>query len=59
MACTFEGSSYEIIKPPATPDNSLSPKLGYFDNLKFQVDFNGSCLPTHRVLAPNKIAKVL
>ena len=38
--------SDESIKLPATSDNSLSPRLDYFNNPKFQEKFNGSCLKT-------------
>lgn len=33
-----------LAKPPATSDDSLNPRLDYFDNSKFQVEFDGSCL---------------
>ena len=35
--------SAEVIKPPTTSNNSLSPELSYFIN-KTKVNFNGSCL---------------
>ena len=34
----------ESIKPPATSDNSLNPKLNYYNNTKIRVQFTGSCL---------------
>ena len=49
----------ESIKFPATSHNSLSPTLDYFNNLKFQVEFNGSCLKADKVsFTPNKIINV-
>ena len=36
----------ESIKPPATSDNSLNPRLDHYNNPKFLVEFNGSCLKT-------------
>ena len=36
--------SAETIKPPTTPDNSLTPTLNYSDDLKVRAKFNGSCL---------------
>ena len=38
-----KGLSAEIIKPPATADNSLTPTLSYYGT-KTKVKFNGSCL---------------
>ena len=35
--------SDESIKPPATSDNSLPPKLNYYD-AKIRIKFTGSCL---------------
>ena len=46
MTWKFKGLSSEIIKPPATSDNSLNARLVYFDNAKFRVEFNGSSLKT-------------
>ena len=37
-----------LIIAPAISDNSLNPILHYFNNSKFQVDFNGSCLKPDR-----------
>ena len=34
----------ESIKPPTTFDNSLTPKLNYYNNTKIRVQFTGSCL---------------
>ena len=39
-----KGLSDEAIKPPTTPDNSLTPTLNYYDELKVRVKFTGSCL---------------
>ena len=36
--------SDESIKSPATSNNSPNPKIDYFNKLKFQVKFSGSCL---------------
>ena len=48
--------SDETIKPPATPDNSLSPLIDYLGN-KIRLKFNGGCLKqqnkltyTHRTI---------
>ena len=38
-----KGLSDETIKPPATPDNSLSPLINYLGN-KIRLKFNGNCL---------------
>ena len=38
-----KGLSDETIKPPATPDNSLSPFIKYLGN-KIRLKFNGNCL---------------
>ena len=38
-----KGLSAEGIKPSATFDNSLTPKLNYYDTKK-RVKFTGSCL---------------
>ena len=54
MACTSNGLSNEIVKPPATSDNSFSTKLHYFKNPKFRVNFNVSCLTSNRVFTPIK-----
>ena len=55
MAWKSKGLSDESVKPPAMSDNYLSPTLDYFNNPKFQVQFNGSCLATNRAFTPNKI----
>ena len=51
-----KGLSDETIKPPATPDNSLSPLIDYLGN-KIRLKFNRSCLKqqnkltyTHRTI---------
>ena len=46
MLWKSKGLLDERIKPPATSDNSLNPKVDYFNNPKFQVEFNGSCQKT-------------
>ena len=38
-----KGLSEETIKPPATSDNSLNPKLSYY-GAKARLEFKGSCL---------------
>ena len=38
-----KGLSNESIKPPATSDNSLNPRLSY-KGTKMRVQFTGSCL---------------
>ena len=38
-----KGLSAESIKPPATSDNSLTPRLNYYGN-KVRVKFTGRCL---------------
>ena len=39
-----KGISNESIKPPTTSDNSLTPKLNYYNSTKIRVQFTGSCL---------------
>ena len=41
--------SNESIKPPATSGYSLDLKVDYFNNPKFWVEFNGSCLKSDSV----------
>ena len=57
-----KGLSDETIKPPATPDNSLSPLIDYLGN-KIRLKFNGGCLKqqnkltyTHGTIVNNYIA---
>ena len=50
----LKGLLDESIKCPATSDNSVSPKLDYFNNPKFRVNFNGSCSTTDRVFTLKK-----
>ena len=38
-----KGLSAETIKPPTTSDNSLTPTLNYYDDLKVRVKVAGSC----------------
>ena len=47
--------SDESIKSPATSNNSPNPKIDYFNKLKFQVKFSGSCLKKHWAFTSNKI----
>ena len=39
-----KGLSNETIKPPATSDNSLNPKVNYYYGAKARLEFRGSCL---------------
>ena len=43
-----KGLSAEIIKPPTTSDNTLTPKLNYFGN-KVRVKFTGSCFKQPKI----------
>ena len=43
-----EGSSGEIIKTPATSDNSLTPQLSYYGT-KTKVKFTGSCFKQSKI----------
>ena len=43
-----KGLSAEIIKPPTTSDNSLTPELNYYGT-KTRVKFNGSCLQQSKI----------
>ena len=47
-ACKSKGLFDEIIKPPSTNNNSLSPALSYFGT-KTRVKFNGSCLKQDKI----------
>ena len=58
MSWASKGLSDETIKHSATSNNSLSPKLYYFNNPKFRVNFDGSCLRTNRACTPNKIMNI-
>ena len=49
MTWKSKGLSGESIKLPATLDDILNPRLDYFNNPKFRVQFNGSCLKTDSV----------
>ena len=44
-----KGLSAETIKPPVTSDNSLNPKLDYYDDFKVRVKFTASCLKQHKL----------
>lgn len=46
--------SNENIKPPATSDNSVNSRLGYFNVPKFRVEFNGCCSKPDRVTFASK-----
>ena len=54
ISCKSIGLSNEFIKPPTTKNNSLNPKLDYFNNPKFRVEFEESCLkPVAKQVTPN------
>ena len=44
-----KGLSAEIIKPPKTSDNSLTPALSYYGT-KTRVKFTGNCLKQSKIL---------
>ena len=44
-----KGLPAESIKPPATSDNSLTPELNYYDDLKVRVKVTGSCLKQRKL----------
>ena len=44
MLWKSKGLLDKIIEPPSFSDNSFNPRLDYFNNPKFWVEFNGSCL---------------
>ena len=46
MLWNSKGLPDENFKLPATSDNSLNPRLDYFNNTKFQVEFNESFFKT-------------
>ena len=48
-----KGISNESIKPPATSNNSLNPRLSY-NNTKIKVPFTGSCLKQPKYLFTHK-----
>ena len=48
-----KGISNESIKPPATSNNSLSPRLRYNDT-KIKIPFTGSCLKQPKYLFTHK-----
>ena len=43
-----KGFYSESIEPPSTSDNSLTPKLSYYDN-KIRVKFTGNCLKQPKI----------
>ena len=57
-----KGLAAERIKSPTTYDNSLTPKLNYFDDFKVKVKFAGTCLKqpkfthTHKMIVNIYIA---
>ena len=48
-----KGLSAETIKPPTTSDNSLTPELNYYDDLKVRVKFTG-CLKQPKFTCTHK-----
>ena len=59
MVWKSKSLSSESIKPPATADNSLNPKVNYFNNPKFGVEFDGNCLKPDKVtFTPNVIIRL-
>ena len=46
--------SDKSIKPLSTPDNSLNPRINYFDNAGIQVKFNGNSLKLEEVTFTHK-----
>ena len=48
LSCTSKGLSNESIKPPTTPDNSLTPILNHYGT-KTKVSFHRSCLKQEKV----------
>ena len=53
-----KGESNESIKPPATSDNSLNPKLSYY-GAKTRVQFTRSCLKQPDFTFTHKKSKYL
>lgn len=49
MAWKSKGSWNESIKFLATSNNSLNPRLDFFINPKFWLEFDGSCLRPDKV----------
>ena len=49
-----KGLPAESIKPPATSDNSLTPELNYYDDLKVRVKVTGSCLKQRKLTYTHK-----
>ena len=55
MVLKFKSLSDEVIKPLATSDNSPNPRMDYFNNPDFQVEFTGLCLKLDKLtFAPIK-----
>ena len=46
--------SAENIKPPTTSDDSLTPTLNYYDDLKVRVKFTGNCLKQPKFTCSDK-----
>ena len=46
--------SGQSIKPVAPSNNSLNPRIDYFKNFKFWVEYNEICLKTDRVAFNSK-----
>ena len=48
LSWTSKGLSNESLKPPTTPDNSLTPILNYYGT-KIKVSFDRNCLKHSKV----------
>ena len=53
LSCQSKGLSNKSIKPPATSNNSLNPRLSYNDT-KIKVQFTGSCLKQPKFMFTHK-----
>ena len=45
-----KGLSAEVIKPPTTSDNSLTPAISYYHASKIRVKFTRSCLKQDKII---------
>ena len=48
IAWNSKGLSEETVKPPATSDNNLGPRMD-FSGTKIQVKFDGNCLKQEKI----------
>ena len=44
-----KGLSDEVIKPPTTSDNSITPTISYYHAFNIRVKFTGSCLKQDKI----------